>query len=312
MPVTANPASPSASRPVYYFWLGLVVLCMGFNWPIVAMGVEVIPPLWLLTYRFLGGALAGFAMNAWAGQPASFPRQDWKIVPILGVFRLVAVYVMTFYALQFLPPGRSGILVSTGTLWVVPIAMVFLGERMSRVQMAGLMVGMVGLVVVLDPATLSMSEPKIIWGYAMLMSAAWSMAWTSVYIKAHRWGADSLASTPWQLLAAGIPTLIAALVVEGIPDFPWTGGLVLIVVYQMTLVGPLALWGQLEAFRRLPAISVNLTLMAMPVVGLLSSWWLTDEQLTPGVVAGLALLTAGVGANILGDKNMRPVRSSLA
>lgn len=311
-PVTLGATSPSASRLFYYLLLGSVVLSLGFNWPIIALGVDVIPPLWLMTYRFWGGALVGFAMNALAGQRASFPRQDWKIVPILGILRLGAIYVLVFYALQILPPGRSGVLVWTGTLWTVPIAMIFLRERMSRLQMAGLAVGMVGLVMVVDPGTLSVAEPRIVWGYVMLMGAALSVAWTSVYIRAHQWGASALASTPWQLLAGGIPSLVAAVAVEGMPDIRWTWGVVLIVAYQATLASPLAVWGQLEAFRRLPAISVNLTLMATPVVGLLSSWWLVDEQLTLGVVSGLALLTAGVAANIMGDRNMRPVRSGLA
>lgn len=309
--MTPSAASPSASRLFHYLLLGSVVLSLGFNWPIIAMGVDLIPPLWLMTYRFWGGALVGFAMNAVAGQRASFPRQDWKIVPILGILRLGAIYALVFYALQFLPPGRSGILVWTGTLWTVPIAMVFLKERMSGMQVAGLAVGMAGLVMVLDPGTLSASEPKIVWGYVMLMGAALSVAWTSVYIRAHRWGANALASTPWQLVAGGIPSLAAAVIFEGTPDIRWTWAVVWIVVYQTTLASPLAVWGQLEAFRRLPAISVNLSLMATPVVGLLSSWWLVDEQLTLGVVSGLALLTAGVAANILGDPNMRRVRPGL-
>jgi drug/metabolite transporter (DMT)-like permease len=291
--------------------LGSVVLSLGFNWPIIAMAVDAIPPLWLMTFRFWGGALVGFGMNASVGQRASFPRRDWKIVPVLGILRLGAIYVLVFYALQFLPPGRSGILVWTGTLWTVPIAMFFLGERMSRMQTLGLTVGMVGLVMVLDPGTLGASEPKVIWGYVMLMGAAGSVAWTSVYIRAHKWGANALASTPWQMVAGGIPSLVAALMVEGIPAIEWSWGLALIVLYQMTMAGPLAVWGQMEAFRRLPAISVNLSLMATPVVGLLSAWWLVDEQITLGVVSGLALITMGVAANILGDKNMRPVRSGV-
>ena len=310
--MTPSSTSPSASRLFHYLLLGSVVLSLGFNWPIIAIGVDLIPPLWLMTFRFWGGALVGFAMNALAGQRASFPRQDWKIVPILGILRLGAIYALVFYALQFLPPGRSGILVWTGTLWTVPIAMVFLRERMSGMQVAGLTVGMAGLVMVLDPGTLSVSGTKMVWGYVMLMGAALSVAWTSVYIRAHRWGATALASTPWQLLAGGIPSLAAAVAFEGIPDIRWTWVVVGIVAYQTTLATPLAVWGQLEAFRRLPAISVNLSLMATPVVGLLSSWWLVDEQLTLGVVAGLALLTAGVAANILGDANMRRVRPGLA
>ncbi|MCE2527207.1 MAG: DMT family transporter [Actinomycetia bacterium] len=310
--MTFSPASLSASRLFYFLLLGSVVLSLGFNWPIISIGLEFIPPLWLTTYRLWGGAFVGLAMHAIAGARAAFPRRDWKIVPIIGILRLGAIYVLVFYALQILPPGRSGILVWTGTLWTVPIAMIFLKERMTRMQIAGLSVGMVGLLLVVDLRTLMVAEPRIVWGYVMLMAAALSVAWTSVYIRAHKWGASALASTPWQLLAGGIPALVAALAVEGIPDIRWTWGVILIVVYQTTLASPLAVWGQLEAFRRLPAISVNLTLMATPVVGLLSSWWLVDEHLTWGVVSGLALLTAAVAANIVGDRNMRPVRPGLA
>ena len=80
------------------------------------------------------------------------------------------------------------------------------------------------------------------------------------------------------------------------------------VLYQMTLAGPLAVYGHLEALRHLSAISVNLTLMATPVVALLSSWWLAGEQLSAPVVLGLGLITAGVTSNIFGDQNTRPQR----
>ena len=312
LPVTDQHTSPPASRLFYYFLLGGIVLILGFNWPILDRGVDLIPPFWLVAFRLLGGALVGFLMNAGARQRASFPRRDWKIVPILGFFRLAAVAGLTFFALQILPPGRSSILVWTSTLWTVPLAVAFLGERMSRMQVSGLAVGMVGVGLVFEPWELSLSEPRVIWGYLMLLGAALSVAWTSVYIRGHSWGANPLASTPWQMLAGAVPVLVLALAVDGAPDVQWTwesGG---IVAYQITLVGPLALWGRLTAFRHISAISVNLTLMATPVVGLLASWWLVDEMLTLTVVGGLALIIAGAAANIRGDETVWPLRSGLA
>jgi len=309
--LTARLSGQPGSQVYSYFVLGMAVLSLGVNWPIVSIGLETISPLWMMTLRLWGGAMVGFAMNALAGQRPFVPRQDRRIVPILGVFRLLGIFLLVFFALQVLPPGRSGILVWTGALWAVPMAVIFLGERMSRMQIAGLAAGMVGLAVVLEPWGFSLSEPRVLWAYLMLLGASLSAAWTSVYMRAHRWGSNSLASTPWQMVAGGIPALTAALVFDGIPDVAWTSGTVFIVLFQMTLAGPVVVWGQMEAFRNLPAISVNLTLMAVPVVGLLSSWWLVDEQLTLGVVSGLALITAGVAASIVGDRNLRPVRSGL-
>jgi len=309
--VTLSPASSSAPRLFYYFLLGSVVLSLGFNWPILDKAVEVVPPLWLMTFRLWGGALVGFAMNVLVGKRPSLPRQDWKIVAVLGVFRLAAIFFFVFYALQILPPGRSGILVWSSTLWAVPIAVIFLGERMSKLQVNGLLVGVVGLGMVLEPWTIAVSEPRIILGYLMLLGAALSGAWTTVYIRAHRWGGTALASTPWQMLCGGVPALAAALAIDGFPDIRWTWGTGFLVGYQMTLAGPLAVWAHLEALRHIPAISVNLTLMATPVVALLASWWLVDEQLGLPIVLGLALITAGVASNVLGDRTMRPIRSGL-
>ncbi|MCY4621407.1 MAG: DMT family transporter [bacterium] len=310
-PVIDKHLPPPESRLLYYAVLGGIVLIVGFNWPILDRGVDLIPPFWLVAFRLLGGALVGLGMNAAAGQRASFPRRDWRIVPILGC-SLAAVAGLTFYALQILPPGRSSILIWTSTLWSVPLAVAFLGERMSRMQVGGLVIGMVGVGLVFEPWELSLSEPRVIWGYVMLLGASLFIAGASVYIRGHSWGANPLASTPWQMLAGAVPVLALALAVDGAPGVQWTwesGG---IVAYQITLGGPLALWGRLTAFRHIPAISVNLTLMATPVVGLLASWWLVDEVLTLTVVGGLALIIAGAAANILGDKDVRPLRFGLA
>ena len=309
--LNARPVLTSPPRVYHYFLLGIVVLVLGFNWPILHRGVELIPPLWLITLRLWGGALIGFGINAAARKPAALPRQDWKIIAVLGIFRLLTIFVLIFFALQILPPGRSGILVWTGTLWTVPLAVAFLGERLSRMQIWGLAIGMFGLGVVVEPWELSLSEPRVLWGYLMLLGAAFSVAWTSVYIRSHSWGATSLVSAPWQMLAGAAPALAAALAFSGPLDIEWTWETALIVVYQITLAGPLAVWCQLEAFRHIPAVSVNLTLMATPVVGLLSSWWLADEAFTLPLWSGLFLITAGVTANVLGDENMRPVREKV-
>ncbi len=307
--MTTGSIPQPAPRVYHYFLLGAAVFTLGFNWPIIDRGVELVPPLWLMTFRLWGGAMVGFGMSVLAGERLALPRQDWKAAPILGIFRLLAIFVFVFFALQILPPGRSGVLVWTGTLWTVPMAMIILGERLSKLQVGGLVIGMGGLIVVLEPWNFGVSEPRVMWGYLMLMGAALSVAWTSVYIRAHKWGATPLASTPWQMLSGGIPALVAALVIDGLPDIEWTWETAGIVAFQMTLAGPMVVWAQLEAFRHFSAISVNLTWMVTPVVGLLSSWWLADEMLTRALWAGLLLMTVGVAANIVGDRDMRAVRT---
>ena len=86
------------------------------------------------------------------------------------------------------------------------------------------------------------------------------------------------------------------------PDIRWTTATVAIVAYQILLGSAFGFWGLLTISRSLPAITTNLTLMAVPVVGLLSSIAIADERLTPAVAASLVLILMGVGLGVLSDR----------
>ena len=117
-----------------------------------------------------------------------------------------------------------------------------------------------------------------------------------------RGAATPMALLPWQLLAATVPIAMVALVKEGLPSVDWSLGLVANILFQGPIVTGLAVWGQLTVLRSHAAISTNLILMAVPVIGLLSSAVLVDETLTAGVLGGLVLVLLGVGASKYADR----------
>lgn len=219
----------------------------------------------------------------------------------VAVFRLSLVFILVFTALTIVPPGRSSILTWTAALWTVPIAVAFGGERMNPLRWLGLTVGIAGIVLVFDPTRLDWGDTRVILGHVMLLGAAILNSSVSVHVRRHRWVASPLALLPWQLLVATIPMVVVALIAEGIPRIDWTAQLVAIVIYQGTAATGFALWGQLTVLRSLPAISTNIGLMGVPVIGLLSSSVLVDEPLTFSIVAGLALVLLGVAASVLAD-----------
>jgi drug/metabolite transporter (DMT)-like permease len=190
-------------------------------------------------------------------------------------------------------------------LWTVPIAVVFLGERMNRLRWLGLTAGIAGILLVFEPTRLDWTDSRVIIGHAMLLTAAVLNASVSVHVRHHSWASTPLSLLPWQMLTAAIPVLVIALATEGIPSIDWTLGLAAIVVYQGTFASGFALWGQLTVLRTHPAISTNLALMAVPVIGLLSSAVIVDEPLSAAVVIGLGLVLAGVAASMLADSASR-------
>lgn len=290
------------SRPVIYALLGLVVLILGLNWPVMATGVKSVAPIWMGALR-IGTATVLMVTVALIRRTMSPPpRRDLPIVVSMALFRLAAVTILVFSALELVPAGRSSVVVWTSSLWTVPIAAIFLGERMTRARWVGLSLGIAGVVALFQPWGFDWSDSGVAIGHALLILAAVTNAATAVHIRAHRWSIAPLDSMPWQLTAATAILVILGFAVEGPPVIDWTPQLVLVVLYQGLLATGIAFWVQIVILRNLSAVSTNLTLMAVPVVGVVSSAIVLGEDVTTSLVLGLVLVIVGVAVNLLSDR----------
>jgi drug/metabolite transporter (DMT)-like permease len=220
----------------------------------------------------------------------------------MALFRLAAVTVLVFSALELVPAGRSSVVVWTSSLWTVPIAAIFLGERMTRARWVGLSLGIAGVLALFEPWGFDWTDTGVAVGHALLVLAAITNAATAVHIRAHRWTVAPLDSMPWQLTAATSILIILGFAVDGPPVIDWTPQLVLVVLYQGLLATGIAFWVQIVILRNLSAVSTNLTLMAVPVVGVISSALILGEDITTSLVLGLTLVIVGVAVNLLSDR----------
>ncbi len=290
------------SRPVIYALLGLVVLILGLNWPVMATGVKSVAPIWMGALRIGTATLLMVAVAVFRGTMSPPPRRDLPIVVSMALFRLAAVTVLVFSALELVPAGRSSVVVWTSSLWTVPIAAIFLGERMTRARWLGLSLGIAGVLALFEPWGFDWSDSGVAIGHALLILAAITNAATAVHIRAHRWSIAPLDSMPWQLTAATTILVILGFAVEGPPVIDWTPQLVLVVLYQGLLATGIAFWVQIVILRNLSAVSTNLTLMAVPVVGVVSSALILGETVTTSLLLGLILVILGVAVNLLSDR----------
>lgn len=291
------------SRAAVYILLGVVTLILGLNWPVMATGVASISPVWMGVFRVLGAMAVILPLTLLRGNFTIPPRSDLPIVISLAVFRLTLVFLLLYSALELVPPGRSSVVVWTQSLWTVPIAAVFLGEHMIGRRWVGLSLGIIGVIVLFEPWAMAWDQPGVVLGHILLILTAITNAGTAVHVRAHRWTMTPLQAMPWQLGGALFILTAIALTREGLPVIDWTPQLGLVVAYQGVLATGVAFWAQITVLRNLAAVSTNLTLMAVPVVGVVSSWLLVGEQITLPLVVGLFLIMAGVTLNLLADSN---------
>ena len=296
--------APVMRRPAVYLLAAATVTILGLNWPIMSVGVDLVPPLWLAAFRMGGAAVVVAAAMSTRGIPRP-QAADRPILWSVGLLRLALVTALVFSALEFVPPGRSSILVYTASLWTVPLAVMFLHERLTSFRVAGLALGSVGVVLLFEPWALDWDNSRLLVGLGMLLIAAIANAVSTVHIRAHRWTVTPFELMPWQLGLAAVPIAIFAAAIEGTPDIRWTAATVAVVAYQILLGSAFGFWGLLTISRSLPAITTNLTLMAVPVVGLASSIAMTGERLTLAVAVSLVLILAGVGLAVLSDRRRR-------
>jgi drug/metabolite transporter (DMT)-like permease len=269
------------------------VLTLGFNWPLLALGLRQVSPLWLSSLRLLGATAVIFLIASASGRLKAPPRSDRAVIASVAFGRLIVVMVLVFMALRLVPAGRSSVLVWTSSLWTVPLAATFLGERMTRRRWQGLAAGIAGMLILVEPWQSDL-RPSVLLGYGLLLVAAVAQAATAVHVRAHSWTATPLELLPWQLLTAVIPLTTVTFALEGFPPIDWTLGLAAIVAYQGVLATGYATWAQLTVLRRLPAVTTNLTLMMVPVIGLLSSALVLGELLTFSTLLGAGLIALGV------------------
>jgi drug/metabolite transporter (DMT)-like permease len=287
------------TRLALYLLLGTAVLLLGSNWPVMVMALDTVSPLWHATIRIAGAVVAVTVMGFFSGNLVVPPRRDVPLILSTAIVRLAGVMVLVFIALTLVPAGRASVLVWTSALWTVPIAAVFLGDTMTRQKWTGLAIGLVGVFVISELWNNNWDDRDVIVGTALLLVAALCNASTSVHIRHHQWSIDPLQAMPWQLLVALVPVGSLALIVDGLPHYDWTWALTANFAYQSIVVSGVAFWAQMIVLRRLSPVSVNLTMMGVPVVGVVSSAIALNEGVSAPLAIGMALVLSGVAVNLL-------------
>jgi drug/metabolite transporter (DMT)-like permease len=282
--------------------LATTAFLLGVNWPIMKTGLESSGPLWFAVLRVTATVLVVGAVSLAAGTLRLPPRKDLPVVFSVGVGGIALNLILVFTALQFIPAGRSSVLVWTSSLWAVPIAAVTINERMTARRWTGLLIGIAGILLLFEPWVLDWSDGDVVLGHTLLVLAAMLQAAVIVHTRAHRWESGPTAALPWQTLAATAVLLVVAPVWEGTPEIQWSAGFGAIIAYQALLATGFSGWARQMMALRLRATTISIGLMAVPLIGLLSSVVALGESVTLAGSIGVAAIGIGVAVSLLAER----------
>jgi drug/metabolite transporter (DMT)-like permease len=272
-------------------YLAVSVLFFGGIWPVTKHAFAHATPLWFALNRAGLAALVSALLLAALGRlrPPTLP--DLPAVAAIGLLQLGGFFAFTHLALDFVPAGRTAVLSNVTVFWLVPLSVLFLGERVSPRQWAAAAVGLLGVAVLIAPGPAA-GMAGVSAGYALLLGA--SLAWSVAILVTRRFPPRRpvLVLLPWCFGLGALLLLPLALLREpagGVGRGAWPHA-----AFVGAVAAPVGTWATIEAGRSLSGMVASLGFLAIPAFGLaLSNLWL-GEALGWDVALGCALILGGV------------------
>ena len=280
-----------------------LVLIWGCNWPVNKVVLSHISPLWFACLRVAMGSISLLLVQAFRTEGVKLPaRADLPVVLSIGLVQVAAVMALVQLGLANVPAGRSAILSYTTPVWVVPGAILILGERLRLAKSIALLLGLAGVAVMFNPAAFDWSNHTAVVGNGYLLAAAALWAGSIIHVRAHRWQGTPLILAPWQMLIGLIPLFALAWSVEGPPPHvSFSLGTLVLAIYSGPLITAFPFWALVTVSRTLPAVTTSLTLLLVPMIGLLSSVIFLTEQINATLIVGPLLILGAVAAVSVAD-----------
>jgi drug/metabolite transporter (DMT)-like permease len=281
--------------------LAVVVLAWGTMWPVNKALLAYVPPIWSIALRTYISTLALFAILLSVTGLVRPKRGDAPVLISMVLLHMVGFTILTQLALQFVPAGQSTVLAYTSVLWAPLFAALFLDERLSPRRAMGLGLGVLGLIVIFNPATFDWSDRGAVAGNAAILLAAMLWGASIVHNRGHVWRSTPFQLAPWQALLSSAILTLAAFLFEGPPVVQWNVYSMLLLLFAGIPGTALAYWAAAVSSSELPASTTSLGLLATPAVSIVISMAMLGEQPTVSLIAALALILAGVGVGISGS-----------
>ncbi|NHN59716.1 DMT family transporter [Halorussus rarus] len=264
----------------------------------IKVGLEYFPPVLFAAIRYdIAGVLmlgyAAYATDRW--RPRT--RGEWQLV-LVGATLLIAGY----HAFLFVGEGYDGVtsavaavVVSLSPVLTTGFARALLpSERLTPAGVAGLLLGLVGVVVLSNPDPNNLVTSSMV-GKGLVFAAAASFALGSVLTR--RIDAELPIETmeAWSMVLGAVLMHVASVArpSESLAMVRWTPEALWALAYLSIAASALGFLVYFDLLDRLGPIEINLVSYVAPVFAAVSGWWFLGEGIDLTTVAGFLVIFAG-------------------
>lgn len=292
-------------------WAALLTVWIvwGSTYLAIAITGQSIPPLLGNAIRFALAAAILAVIVAVAHGPARLrvTRRELRTSLLMGCGLLGFSIGVLALAERFVPTGIAALLIAIVPVWVILLRLAT-GERPRLPTVAGVLVGLIGIVLILLPGgTVPRSgddSDVLVWMGLILVS---SMTWAYLSWRAHRMALpkDSLVTTILELTGAAILLGILSPLIGERLDLSVVTSASLLGLIWLTFASVAAYSAYTWLVMRAPMSLVSTYAYINPAVAVLLGWLILQEALTADVWAGLVFILGGVALVTRGERRVR-------
>jgi len=278
--------------------LGILAVIWGGAFIFIGIAVHQVAPLTYVWLRLSIAAAAMWGFLAFKRQPLGLPRQVWGSIILLAVLNNALPFTLFGWGQTHIASGLASILNATTPIWGVVVAHFLThDERMTPRKIAGVLLGVGGVVTMIGPSLLSNIGTGALPQLACV-TASLSYALAAVWARRFRkLGVSPLSITTGQLTAGAVIMMPLAFVV----DQPWTHPLPSLGAWGA--IGALALFctafGYVLYFKLIEtsgATNALLVTLLVPPIAIVMAALFLNEVLAPQDFIGLGLIALGLAA----------------
>lgn len=285
--------APSRAKVAAAF--AIVYVIWGSTYLAILYAIETLPPMLMAAARFF---LAGGILFAWArsrGVPLPTRRQ-WLACAVAGLLMLMMGNGAVVWAETRIPSGVAALIVAAVPCWMVLLEWLRGGEKPTGQVVAGLALGVVGLVLLVGPEGFMGGGRIDPLGTIVLIIGGFGWAAGSIYTRGRNLPAPRM-STAAQMLAGG-----AGLLVMGTLFGEWgqidvssvSASSALALLYLVIFGSIIAYSAYVWLLQVSTPARVSTYAYVNPIVAVLLGWLFAGEALTMRMGAAAVVIVAGV------------------
>lgn len=294
-------SSAAIAPPLISVWI-----IWGSTYLGIAVLVQTLPGLLANGIRFLIATFfLGLGLVIFKGPRVLLvTRAQFKGAATMGVMLLGVGIGTLSMAERFVPSGIAALLVSVMPLWII-LFRVRAGDRPSRLTIAGVAVGMGGLVAMLLPggttAIAGDDSDVVRWSLAILVS---SFVWAFFSWRSTRFDlpANPLTTTFYEMLAAGVFLSIVGALLGQRMDVAQASTASWLALGYLVIASLLAYTAYVWLLGNAPMSLIATYAYVNPVVAVFLGWLVVGEPITRDVLIGLTIVVGGVILVVSGER----------